>query len=138
MFPARDLLTELKPSIAELRAIDLRSSHQFEEEIGNASSANRLLFHKTEFSVWTAISSSSRYERANADQAAPGVDNCARTGKKIVEHEPRQIGFIQVLSDPMEVCRNQASRYEPAVRNTGAASAHRSRNAEFGPFGLHC
>jgi hypothetical protein len=52
MFPERDLLTELKPSIAELRAIDLRSSHQFEEEIGNASSANGLLFHKTEFSMW--------------------------------------------------------------------------------------
>src|SRR5262249_79606 len=51
MFPARDLLIELKPSIAELRAIDLRSSHQFEEEIGNASSANGLLFHKMEFSV---------------------------------------------------------------------------------------
>jgi hypothetical protein len=55
MFPARDLLTELKPSIAELRAIYLRSSQQFEEEIGNASSANGLLFHKTEFSVWTGI-----------------------------------------------------------------------------------
>jgi len=43
MFPARDLLTGLKPSIAELPAIDLRSSRQFEEEIGNASSENGLL-----------------------------------------------------------------------------------------------
>jgi hypothetical protein len=32
MLPAQDLLTELKPSIAELCAIDLRSNHQFEEE----------------------------------------------------------------------------------------------------------
>ena len=45
----------MKPSIAELRAIYLKSSHQFEEEIGNASSANGPLFHKTEFSVWTGI-----------------------------------------------------------------------------------
>jgi hypothetical protein len=53
MFPARDLLTELKTSLAALPAIYLRSSHQFEEEIGNASSAKGPLFHKTEFSVWT-------------------------------------------------------------------------------------
>jgi hypothetical protein len=39
---------------AELRAIDLRSSHQFEEEIGAASSENLVLTHKTEFSIRTA------------------------------------------------------------------------------------
>jgi hypothetical protein len=38
---------------AELRAIDMRSSHQFEEEIGNASSVNLALIHKTEFSIRT-------------------------------------------------------------------------------------
>jgi len=54
-----------------------------------------------------AIRSSGRDERANADQATPGVNNCAWAGKKIVEREPRQIGFIQILGDPMEVCRDQ-------------------------------
>jgi len=39
--------------IAEPRAGDLRSSHQFEEEIGAASSKNRLFIAKMEFSVQT-------------------------------------------------------------------------------------
>jgi hypothetical protein len=37
---------------------DVRSSHQFEEEIGAASSENRLFIAKMEFSVQTAIISS--------------------------------------------------------------------------------
>src|SRR5262245_51330797 len=41
--------------VAELRAVDLRSSHQFEDGIGAASSENGLFFPKTEFSVWTPI-----------------------------------------------------------------------------------
>jgi hypothetical protein len=85
-----------------------------------------------------AIRSSSRYERPNADQAAPGINNRARTGKKIVKREPRQIGFIQVLSDPIEVCRNQASWNEATVGHTKSASTHRSRNTEFGSFDRHC
>jgi len=84
-----------------------------------------------------AIRSSGRDERANADQPAPGENNRARAGKKIVEGEPRQIGFIQVLSDPMEVSRNQASWDEVTVHHTGSASALRSLNAKFGPFGRH-
>jgi Tn3 transposase DDE domain len=37
--------------VADLCAVDLRSSHQFEDEIGAASSENSLFFPKTEFSV---------------------------------------------------------------------------------------
>jgi hypothetical protein len=40
--------------VAELRAVGVRSSHQFEEEIGAASSENGLFIAKMEFSVWTA------------------------------------------------------------------------------------
>jgi hypothetical protein len=36
-----------------LRAVDVISSHQFEEEIGAASSEKRLLIAKMEFSVRT-------------------------------------------------------------------------------------
>jgi hypothetical protein len=39
--------------VAELRAVDVRSSHQFEEEIGAASKENELYIVKMEFSVWT-------------------------------------------------------------------------------------
>ena len=52
---------------------------------------------------------------------APCVNNRARAGKEIIKCEPRQIGFTQVPSDPMEVCRNQTSRYEPAVCDAGIA-----------------
>lgn len=38
---------------AELRAVDVRSSHQFEEEIGAASSENGIFIAKIEFSVRT-------------------------------------------------------------------------------------
>jgi hypothetical protein len=41
--------------VAELRAIDVSSSHQFEEEIGDASSENGLFIAKMEFSVQTAM-----------------------------------------------------------------------------------
>jgi hypothetical protein len=37
----------------ELRAVDLISGHQFEEEIGASSSENRLFIPKMEFSVKT-------------------------------------------------------------------------------------
>jgi hypothetical protein len=37
--------------VAQQRAVDVRSSHQFEEEIGAASSENRLFIAKIEFSV---------------------------------------------------------------------------------------
>jgi hypothetical protein len=40
--------------VAELRAVDARSSHQFEEEIGAASSENGF-FAKIEFSVRTTL-----------------------------------------------------------------------------------
>src|SRR5262249_31258348 len=40
---------------AELRAVDLSSSHQFEEEIGTSSSENGLFIPKMEFSVRTPI-----------------------------------------------------------------------------------
>src|SRR5215510_7394702 len=39
--------------VEELRAVDVRSSHQFEEEIGAASSENGLFIAKIGFSVWT-------------------------------------------------------------------------------------
>jgi hypothetical protein len=39
--------------VAEPRADDVISSHQFEEEIGDASSENGLFFAKIEFSVRT-------------------------------------------------------------------------------------
>src|SRR5215831_14347962 len=40
---------------AEQRAVDLSSSHQFEEEIGASSSENRLIIPKMEFSVRTGV-----------------------------------------------------------------------------------
>jgi hypothetical protein len=40
--------------VAELRAVDVRLSHQFEEEISAASSENGVFIPKTEFSVRTA------------------------------------------------------------------------------------
>jgi hypothetical protein len=39
--------------VEELRAVDVRSSHQFEEDIGAASSENWLFIAKMGFSVWT-------------------------------------------------------------------------------------
>jgi hypothetical protein len=39
--------------VAELRAVDVRKSHQFEEDICDASSENGLFIAKVEFSVWT-------------------------------------------------------------------------------------
>jgi hypothetical protein len=39
--------------VADLCAVDLRSSHQFEDEIGAASSENGLFIAKMEFSVRT-------------------------------------------------------------------------------------
>jgi hypothetical protein len=41
--------------IAELRAVEVRSSHQFEEEIGAAASENGLFIAKMEFSVQTGL-----------------------------------------------------------------------------------
>jgi hypothetical protein len=38
---------------AELRAVDLSSSHQFDEEIGTSSSENGFFIPKMEFSVRT-------------------------------------------------------------------------------------
>ncbi len=46
--------------VAELRGVDVISSHQFEEEIGAASSENGLLIAKMEFSVRTTDSSYDR------------------------------------------------------------------------------
>ena len=45
--------------VAEPRAVDVRSSHQFEEEIGAASQENQLFIAKTEFSVRTGGQSGS-------------------------------------------------------------------------------
>src|SRR5262249_61906496 len=45
--------------VAEPRADDVRSSHQFEEEIGAASSENGLLIAEMEFSVQTGHRKSS-------------------------------------------------------------------------------
>jgi hypothetical protein len=39
--------------VVEPRAVDVSSSHQFEEEIGDASSENALFMVKMEFSVRT-------------------------------------------------------------------------------------
>jgi hypothetical protein len=41
--------------LPKLRAVDLITSHQFEEEIGAASSENWLFIVKMEFSVRTAV-----------------------------------------------------------------------------------
>jgi hypothetical protein len=40
--------------VAAPRAVDVRSSHQFEEEIGDASSEKGLFMAKMEFSVRTS------------------------------------------------------------------------------------
>jgi hypothetical protein len=86
----------------------------------------------------SAIVAASRRQSTNADQLAPDLDDRAWTGEEIVEREPRQIGFIQVLSDPIEVCRNQCPWDEATIRYAGSAIAHRSRNTEFGSYGRHC
>jgi hypothetical protein len=41
--------------VAELRAVDVISNHQFEEEIGAVSSENGLFIAKMEFSIRTAV-----------------------------------------------------------------------------------
>jgi hypothetical protein len=41
--------------VAEPRAVDVRSGHQFEEEIGDASSENGLFIAKMDFSVRTPV-----------------------------------------------------------------------------------
>jgi hypothetical protein len=41
--------------VAKLRAVDLITSHQFEEEISDASSENWLFIVKVEFSVRTGV-----------------------------------------------------------------------------------
>jgi hypothetical protein len=41
--------------VAELRAVDVISNHQFEEEIGAASSENGLFIAKMKFSIRTAV-----------------------------------------------------------------------------------
>jgi glucose-6-phosphate-specific signal transduction histidine kinase len=41
--------------LPKLRAVDVRSSHQFEEEIGAASSENGFFIAKIEFSVRTML-----------------------------------------------------------------------------------
>jgi hypothetical protein len=41
--------------VAKLRAVDVISSHQFEEEIGAASSENGFFIAKIEFSVRTIV-----------------------------------------------------------------------------------
>jgi hypothetical protein len=52
--------------VAELRAVDLSSSHQFEEEIGAASSENGLFIAKMEFSVRTGVKDAD--ERARIEE----------------------------------------------------------------------
>ena len=46
---------EIDARCAKLRPVDVRSSHQFEEEIGAASSENRHFIAKMEFSVRTGF-----------------------------------------------------------------------------------
>jgi hypothetical protein len=59
--------------VEELRAVDVNSSHQFEEEIGSASSENGLFIAKMEFSVWTAIIEQlTRATQELLDAIAPG------------------------------------------------------------------
>jgi len=59
-----------------------------------ASTPRHLLGEVTSEETASAIRSSSRDERTNADQTTSGVNNRSRTGKKIVEREPCQIGLI--------------------------------------------
>jgi len=47
--------------VAELRAVEVSSSHQFEEEVGAASSENGLFIAKMEFSLWTRIAKGSHF-----------------------------------------------------------------------------
>ena len=47
----------------ELRAIDLRPSHQFEDEIAAASSENLVLINKTEFSIRTGSKGAAKTRR---------------------------------------------------------------------------
>jgi hypothetical protein len=47
------LLSKNRDKVAELRAIDASSNHQFEEEIDAASSENGLFIAKMEFSIQT-------------------------------------------------------------------------------------
>jgi hypothetical protein len=49
--------------LPKLRAVDVRSSHQFEEEIGAASSENGFFIAKIEFSVRTRVLSATSLGR---------------------------------------------------------------------------
>jgi hypothetical protein len=53
--------------VVELRAVEVRLSHQFEEEIGAASSENGLFIAKMEYSVRTTLS---RFKKSRSTDAA--------------------------------------------------------------------
>jgi hypothetical protein len=53
MHTMRHRVAARTPLMPKLRAVDLITSHQFEEEIGDASSENGLFVTKMEFSVLT-------------------------------------------------------------------------------------
>jgi hypothetical protein len=53
--------------VADLRAVDVRSSHRFEEEIGAASSENGLFIAKIDFSVRTASIRTLKMVKIRAD-----------------------------------------------------------------------
>src|SRR5262245_2324431 len=65
---------------AELRAVDPSSSHQFEEEIGDSASENRLFIPKMEFSVRTAVDI--RAGRNARSSLAAGHDTCVHTSNE--------------------------------------------------------
>jgi len=60
--------------VAEPRAVDVSSNHQFEKEIGAASSENGLFIAKMEFSVQTGqISSRRLMAAASSGSSAKGA-----------------------------------------------------------------
>jgi hypothetical protein len=67
--------------IAEPRAVDVRSSHQFEEEIGAASSENRLFIAKMEFSVQTGRQVAQEESQHDLPLVPAGVDPAQGCGK---------------------------------------------------------
>src|SRR5215510_8026910 len=69
---------------AELRAVDVSSSHQFDEEIGAASSENGLFIAKMEFSAWSARLSGRMSSINLCNITMPSKMDCRRALRRAV------------------------------------------------------
>src|SRR5262249_577197 len=80
---------------AELRAVDLSSSHQFDEEIGAASSENGFFIPKMEFSVRTRCRHAGLPKEISQKQRI-------RRRKVMAKQQDIQLASEPIPSDPTE------------------------------------